>query len=87
MGHTTLLAIKEEKLPKHAHGYKQLNPVPAILEPFKLEVKNDASGTDPFLITEENVPDSLRTMKLLVDAKELHKHVLYLVFFFFFFFK
>ena len=38
------------------------------------------SGTDTFLITEANVPDSLRTVKLLVSAKELHKHVLYFSF-------
>ena len=77
MGHTTLLTIKKEKLPKHAHAAQ---PVSAILEPFELEVKNEASGKDQFLITEANVPGSLRTVKLLVNAKELHKHVLYLSF-------
>ena len=50
------------------------------LRAIKILLENDASGTDPFLITEANVPDSLRTVKLLVNAKELRKQVLYFSF-------
>ena len=48
-------------------------PVPAILEPFRFGWENNASGTALLLITTTNIPGSLRTVNLPVNAKELHK--------------